>query len=103
MDAVITAMSNNPKKSTPGIKMLRVGCHVEGIHSDSRVGDEVELNVEFCLRLQQHAWDLASDNVSLFRSALKSSATGMVQAYSSNGPITPKINKLIYARRRRSS
>ena len=45
MDAVTTKMSKDPNKRNPGIKMLRVGCHVEGIHLESRIQDEVDLNV----------------------------------------------------------
>ena len=97
MYALTTTMKNNPKKRTPGIKMLRVWYHVEGIHLDGRIGDEVELNVDFCLRLPQHYWGSASYNVSLLSSAVKSSAIGTIQAYAYNGPITPKRKKLIYA------
>ena len=97
MDAVTAAMSNDPKKRTPGIKMIGVGCHVKGIHLDGRIVDGVELNVEFCLRLPQHAWDLASDDVSLIISTVKSPATGTIQAYASNSPRTPERKKWIYA------
>ena len=55
------------------------------------------MNVEFCLCLPQHAWYLASDDVSFLGSAVKSSSTGTIQAYSSNGPRTQERNKLVYA------
>ena len=55
MDAVTTTTRNDTKKRNPIIKMLRVGFYVEGIHLDVRIGDKVELNVEFCLRLPQYA------------------------------------------------
>ena len=47
MDAVSITISTNPNKKTPGIKMIRVGYHVEGIHLNGRIGYKVELNVEF--------------------------------------------------------
>ena len=96
MDLVNTMISNYPNKRTPVIKMIILGCHVESIHLDSRIGEELELNVEFFLSLPQHAWDLASEDLSLFRSAAKSSATGTIQSYASNGPRIPKRKKLIY-------
>ena len=55
MDAVTTTTRNDTKKRTPVIKMLRVRFHVEGIHLDVRIGDKVDLKVEFCLRLPQYA------------------------------------------------
>ena len=55
------------------------------------------MNVEFCLCLPQHAWDSASDDFSLLVSQVNSSDTGKIQAYSCNGPITPKRKKLTYA------
>ena len=103
MDAVITKMINDPRKSTLVINMSRLGFHVEGVHLDSKIVDEVELNVEFCPQLPQHAWYFASDHFSLLSFAVKSFATGTIRDYSSNGLRTPERKKLIYAQRRRSS
>ena len=79
-----------PIKRNFGIKKLRVGCHVEVIHLEGRIGYEVALNVEFCQRLTYYDRDSASDYVSLLSSAVKYSTTGTILAYSSNGPKNQK-------------